>query len=68
MPQAHLHLQCFEIVRDICFDFATHSFPCPLLEAVQLLVDIHVEMVLVSERYGNSVVGHVERLDQALPW
>lgn len=42
ISQAHLHFQRFEVIRNICLDFATHSFSCPLLEAVQFLVDIHI--------------------------
>ena len=45
LPQAHLYLQGLKVIRDICFGLSAHSFARPLLEAIQLLVDIHFEGV-----------------------
>jgi hypothetical protein len=42
MSQSHFDLQGLEIIRDISLDFSTHPLACPLLEAAELLVDIHV--------------------------
>ena len=44
MSQGHLDLQCLEIVRDIGLGLATHPFACPLLEAIELLVDVHLKV------------------------
>jgi hypothetical protein len=57
IPQTHLYFQRFEVVRDICLDFATHSLPCPLLEAVQLLVDIHIVYLGLTKRCDIIVLG-----------
>jgi hypothetical protein len=42
MSQSHFDLQGLKVIRDIGLDFSTHSLSCPLLEAAELLVDIHV--------------------------
>jgi hypothetical protein len=62
MPQAHLNLQRFEVIRDICLDFATHSFSCPLLEAVQLLVDVHVVCFRLGMGCASFVIGCAKSL------
>lgn len=41
VPQIHLHLQCFELVGEARLDLSTHLLACPLLEAAELLVDVH---------------------------
>jgi len=42
MSQSHFDLQGLEVIRDIGLDFSTHPLSCPLLEAAELLVDIHI--------------------------
>ena len=61
LPEAHLDLEGFEIVRYIGLDFASHALSCPLFKTIEFLVDIHdcgVEMVggceLVGERGRKS--------------
>lgn len=41
MPQSHLNLQRFEIVRNTGLGLTTHPLACPLLESIKLFVDIH---------------------------
>ena len=42
VPQGHLDLQRLEIVRDIGFGLSTHPLTRPLLEAIELFVDVHL--------------------------
>ena len=42
MPQCHLYLKGFEVVRHVGFGLATHLLPRPLLEPVELLVYVHL--------------------------
>lgn len=49
MPQSYLHLQRLEVVRDARFGFAAHSLARPLLEAIELLIDIHVVVFVASK-------------------
>ena len=41
MPNVHLELQGLEVVGDVCLGLTPHSLTCPLLEAIEFLVDIH---------------------------
>ena len=41
MTKCHLHFQRVEFFRDAGFGFGTHLLARPLLDAVELLVDIH---------------------------
>ena len=56
MSQSHFDLQRFEIVRNTSLGFAAHPFACPLLEAIQLLVDIH-DAVVVSQSLWLQCLG-----------
>lgn len=42
MSQGHLDLQRLEVVRDIGLGLATHPLARPLLEAIELFVDVHL--------------------------
>ncbi len=42
MSECHLHLQSFEFLGDTSLGLLPHLFPRPLLQSVELLVDIHL--------------------------
>jgi hypothetical protein len=42
MPQSHLHFQELELFRDARLGLCTHLLTRPLLDPVELLVDIHL--------------------------
>lgn len=41
LPQGHLDLQHLEVIGVVGLDLAAHALATPLLEAVELLVDVH---------------------------
>lgn len=41
MAQVHLHLEGLELVGQARTGFCAHLLVCPLLEAVEFLVDVH---------------------------
>lgn len=41
VPEVHLYLQRFEIIRDTCLAFPAHPLASPLFEPPELFVDIH---------------------------
>lgn len=41
MPQVHLYLQRFEVLRRVRLCLSAHLLARPLLEAAELLVDVH---------------------------
>ena len=43
MAQLHLHLEAAELLGHGCLGLCTHLLPGPLLDAIELLVDIHVD-------------------------
>jgi hypothetical protein len=43
MAQLHLHLEVVELLRHGCLGLCTHLLSGPLLDAIELLVDIHVD-------------------------
>ena len=45
MSQRHLYLKGFEVVRHVGLGLATHLFSRPLLESVELLVDVHLVQI-----------------------
>jgi hypothetical protein len=42
MFHVHFSLQCFEVIGEISLDFTTHPLSCPLLEAIELFIDVHL--------------------------
>ena len=47
MTQTHLRLQAPEFIRHTGLDLATHPLPSPLLEAIELFIDIHRDRVKI---------------------
>jgi hypothetical protein len=41
LPKIHLQFQRLELVGDVGLDLPTHLLPRPLLDSVELLVDVH---------------------------
>jgi hypothetical protein len=41
MAQIHLHLQSLELVGEASAGLGAHLLVCPLLQAVEFLVDVH---------------------------
>ena len=56
MSQSHFHLQGLELVRYVRLGLATHLLACPLLEPIQLFVDIHGERSCLCKTPGSESI------------
>lgn len=60
MPERHLHFKSFEVIRGACLSFPTHLLASPLLEAIELLVDIHACVFATAESgFSGRISGAV---------
>lgn len=41
LSQGHLDLEHLEVLRGVGLDLAAHALATPLLEAIELLIDVH---------------------------
>ena len=79
LSQVHLQLQGFEVFRHISLGLPTHALAGPLLEAIELLVHVHLDRVLrfvdqedcsvvAMSQLLRRVKSNVERLLVKLRW
>ena len=63
MSQGHLDLQGLEIVGHVSLGLAAHPLARPLLEAIELLVDVHLglKMSEMGQRWESQVFRIKER-------
>ena len=59
MSQSHFHLQGLELVGYVRLGLATHLLACPLLEPIELFIDVHSERSCLCEipGLGSTVDG-----------
>ena len=62
MAETHFHFKGLELLRHIGLGLAAHPLPRPLLEAVELLVDVHDDFCFEECGSGVGLVINVELL------
>lgn len=56
MPERHFHFESFEVIRGACLSFPAHLLAGPLLEAIELLVDIHAcVFATIESRFSGRI-------------